>query len=457
MKGWRLFKKFIIVYITLLLTFTLTLTIVCALPSKAITSNIKDSIPLLIEEGDYPRLGSKLKNYQLDNYTDSIMLNVNNNIDRSTPFLSAIKAVIYWDGNDSQVATLESQINNNKLATGQYARYWHGYLVFIRPLLLFSTYSDIRIIYGLVFSLLITIVIVLFSKKISLAVSIAFAASLASINFFIVQFSLQFSSVYFVAFITIIYILLMSNYDSEKMAIIFFVIGACTCFVDLLTAPLITFGLPAITLLICRKQVNQKSTFKNDLLFIIIIGLSWVAGYTLLWLSKWIIASIVLQKDVLAEGLFKIFERTGGVIPEKFDSGTPLVFISVYRNLLELFHYFNSVFWFLLFIIPGLFIVTFVFWHKNFLMLSMSLQLVLIATLPYIWFVVASNHSAIHDFFTYRIQAVTIMAILCAMYFAIDWQKLRLSSEETLKSINNIRINLVKRFNTKKKNTNNSE
>lgn len=440
MKYLRIVIKFLIVYISLVIVFTLSLTVVSSLPSDSIRSNIIKSIPLLEQEGDYPLVGGEQSDYQLDNYTDSIMLNIIYNIDSTKPFDAGLQSVLYslpGVGLNWRVQSLKAQIGNNEPGNGNYPTYWHGYIVIIRPLLTFATFSDIRKIYELAFFLLFSIITSLLYKKVSMAAALAFATSLALINFMIVPFSISFSSDFFVAFIFMIILLLMPNIDIQKASLLFFIVGACTSFVDLSATPIVTFGLPAVVVLILRKQLTPKSPIKSDIIFLVCIGLTWLAGYALLWTSKWGLASIVLQKNVFAEGVMRIFVRTGGVIPSWLDDGTPLWIHAISSNVYYIFSsgYSKPISWLLLYLIPGLFLITFIRWHQRIRDLSLSLLLFVLAALPYAYFIFASELSAVHCWLTYRIQAVTIMAVLCAMYYAIDWKNMFLDINKLFRTL----------------------
>ena len=76
----------------------------------------------------------------LDNFTDSLMLNMNYNIDRTRPFDAAIRAVNYELPSvevNLKTHSLKAQIENNEPGNMQLPKYWHGDMVFIRPLLFF--------------------------------------------------------------------------------------------------------------------------------------------------------------------------------------------------------------------------------------------------------------------------------------------------------------------------------
>ncbi|HAH57516.1 MAG TPA: hypothetical protein DCL86_05165, partial [Bacteroidales bacterium] len=54
---------------------------------------------------------------------------------------------------------------------------------------------------------------------------------------------------------------------------------------------------------------------------------------------------------------------------------------------------------------------------------SKAILFLVVAVLPYIWFFGAANHSFVHYWFTYRIQAITISGVLLAFYSLVDWGK----------------------------------
>ena len=55
-----------------------------------------------------------------------------------------------------------------------------------------------------------------------------------------------------------------------------------------------------------------------------------------------------------------------------------------------------------------------------------AVQLLPIALLPWVWYFLAANHSYLHNWFTFRAQAVSIAAILLALMQFVNWKKLTL-------------------------------
>ena len=108
----------------------------------------------------------------------------------------------------------------------------------------------------------------------------------------------------------------MSN---EKAGLLFFIIGGLTSFFDLLTAPLVTLGLPAIVLLLLRKKINRSGHFKDYVFILLCISLSWLVGYAIIWVSKWLLASIFLHENILQDGFREVIQRTGSQISSGSD------------------------------------------------------------------------------------------------------------------------------------------
>lgn len=428
MKFWRTVKRYLIVYISLVIIFTVSLTIVCALPSGYIKTNIIKSVYLFEIEGDYPLVGGYQASYMLDNFTDSYMINIIYNIDSSKPLDAALRDVYYTKElpgitGTNRTQLLKSQIENNEPGNQNMLKYWNGFVVFIRPLLILFTYSDIRTILEIVFLFLFSTISILLYKKISIIATFAFASSMAFINFSIVPLSIQFSNIFAITFIFIIILLLIPDISIEKVTLLFFIAGASTCFVDLFSLPLFTFGLPAVVLMIIRRRQIPISSLKSDIIYLLFLGFSWMMGYALLWVSKWLLASIVFNDNVFLEGFNSILYRTSSV-PSQLNNDTPLAIYAIASNLEYLLGYSRPIYWLLVYIVPGLFLIVFIFWHKKIRNLGSSLIFIFLASLPYLWYIVVANHSAVHVFITYRLQGVTIMAVFCAMYYAINIQNL---------------------------------
>src|SRR3990167_4386513 len=133
-------KKFVFSYFVLLSIFLFSIILVCLIPSSLLKNNIGASLVTLKAEGTYPTAGFPLRPIVLDNFTDPVMLNTAYSVDSKQPFRSALTNIRHAATQDeiNQIINLEGLYNNQAKVTFGYERYWHGYLVFLRPMLVFS-------------------------------------------------------------------------------------------------------------------------------------------------------------------------------------------------------------------------------------------------------------------------------------------------------------------------------
>lgn len=368
------------IFVFLVLCFSLFISIVYLIPDSLVEKTVSESLNSLNSEGTYPISFLFTESARLDNYTDILMINRNIQIETRYNFFQ------------------------NAFYNNGYARYWHGYLVLLRPLLIFFNHQQIRYI-NIIF--LFSLFCFTFSKirdKFGNINGALFILVNALSLFIFVPFSLQFSSVYYISFIAILFIL---NEKSDKydVSTIFLCIGMLVNFFDLLTAPVITLGFPIIYYL--KKHDNDKKP-REVFSEVIRTIFSWFLGYGLTWLTKWIIASLILQTDVIGSSINQMFFRISGQLEyEKINRITmcDLNFKS-YFSPMGL-----SVFAILLCCIVVL-ILLFIKFKKNYKILKYNLNYLVISAIPLIWINVLMNHSQIHYWFTYRVLSVFLLGIL---------------------------------------------
>ena len=211
-------------------------------------------------------------------------------------------------------------------------------------------------------------------------------------------------------------VLLAYKYKKNNMIpILFFIIGAVTTYFDLLTYPLISLGFPVTIAVIIENRKGTK--LLNQILFIIKLGILWAIGYSLLFFTKWVIASIILHKDVITLALNQILFRVNGNETYKVDR------ITVLKENFSFF--FIPVARFILKIVVILWIIMFVLNKNKFKESKVAIPLLCIAIVPYMWYIIFAGHSSIHSWFTNKIQAITVFAVLCAMSESIKMTDLK--------------------------------
>lgn len=144
----------------------------CALPAQPVLEHVYDSAQTIQQEGLYPEyFGFKL--FQMDNYTDTIMLFEAAAMGEQDPLTAMMTATAYnVDNFETMAGDLAVYCERTiPLATGaqkavhlvpfSYARYWHGYLIWLRPLLLVTDITGVRVVQYLVLAALFAAVAVL--------------------------------------------------------------------------------------------------------------------------------------------------------------------------------------------------------------------------------------------------------------------------------------------------------
>lgn len=424
------------IYISLIATFIIIMTASYIIPNKRINWHVSESVAQLKSEGVYPRPFFNTPSAQLDNFTDSWMLNLAISADNKHPLKSALESphrVVkeYYEGTVDKIGNLELSINNDDFNVSTYSRYWHGYLGILRPLLVLFNYTEIRFLNMCALFMLFIIVNSLIKRKLGIKIMISFFISMMMTMFIIVPMSLQFSSMFYIMFISMIVLLLYHEKIEENNLelYIFFIIGSISSFLDLLTVPLISLGIPLTTymLLIQNKENTQSiiklnNNIKNKTIFsntieIIKNSIIWAIGYGITWASKWVIATIILKQNVITDALNQILSRTSGssdtvVFTAKsvIESNTNIMFTGFTIKLLLL--------------ILLISVIAMIFIRKDLNEIIKILPILLISLMPFVWYTVLKNHSQIHFWFTYRSLSITVYTVLAFIVYSIDSQKL---------------------------------
>jgi len=407
----KILKKvgvYAIVSVLLLLIFTISMWISYSLPNTRIRKNVTGSLEQLKKEGTYYNPFFTNIAAQLDNFTDTLILNIAANKgmeENDTAIKKAMENSYYDIEGKSQIESLENSLQSNEAYNNrEYSRYWHGIQTVLRPLLVFFNYTEIRYIMMILVMMLLGITASLTAKQLGTKYSVALFISLAMMYITIIPMSLQYTPILCVALLASIATLLLYKYKMSKlMPMLMFITGACSAFLDLLTYPLITLGFPIIISVLLENKEQEQKILKS-IISVIILGIMWATGYAISFVGKWIIASIILHKDAVTPALDQILFRV---------NGNEVYTVNRLETLkLNFACYFEKMSIVILTTITILWGISLIFFRKKFRECKVIIPLVLIAIIPYLWYFVFAGHSSIHAFFTNRIQAITAFAYL---------------------------------------------
>lgn len=388
-----------------------------ALPGEPVRANIERSVPLLQEEGLYPEFfGFKL--FQMDNYTDTIMLFEAASADETYPLQAMMTSTAYNVDNfetlpDDLAAYLDARAEGKTGAdTGlepfSYARYWHGYLIWLRPLLLFLTYGQVRVANYLLFAALACVLLWQLGRACGWRAAVWFAVSQILVSCFFVPHQMQFYTCFAVAYAACIWVLARPR-TPDSLAVGLVVTGVCTAFLDLLVTPILTLGLPLAVWLL-DSRVREDTPLRRCG---VVCGgaLCWGAGYALCWASKWVLAGLVTGQDIIGDALHQASVRTsadtwhvmeltwGNIIRFVWDT------LSSHGLLIPLL------------LLAVICIAAFVLCLRSREALLRALPLALTALSAPAWLCLLRTHSIQHGWFTWRALGVTLFA-----GFAFVWQ-----------------------------------
>lgn len=409
------FIKISCAWIVLMSIFLIGIFAVTYMPRSVIANNVMDSAETLKQEGLYPvSIGNKYSSLSFlirDQYTDCLMLNLAVSGDSDNAFRDAILNPCY----KGQYAIDEWPNNLRKLANNEitpdtnYDWYWHGYLVVLKPLLLIFNYNQIRWFNCALMAFLFCWALLLIKKHLGKIASLLFLSVAFVMHGETIPYTMQYASVFFVALIALIVLLSNKSFFARDNndCLAFFVIGAVTVFLDFLTTPIVTLGIPAIFWLMV--DGSDRKVRK-----LILLSLMWGSGYALLWVSKWGLCALTFDPSVL-ENAASHADKWSGNDPTK---GRIFMTTGVIKKYLALLWSMNWIWgvivaFFSMSILPKV-----VGWWKN------NAWLLLVAAMPFVWSLVLVNHNYEHFGFTWRNIIVCLLAMSMWIYKSIDWKKI---------------------------------
>lgn len=376
------------------------------IPTDKIKENVKSSVSIFSKEQSYYILVDGYECTKLDNFTDAIMLSNAFYDGNESAVEKAIHGYRYNDNSGERPAeqlVKFFQDTNGEWEKYSYARYWHGYLVILKPVLLFFSYLGIRTINKIIQTLLIVFILYLMLKRNIKKYILPFLISIFVIVPPAISMSLQFSTNIYITLVTLIILLIFYEKLKSKYIYVFLIIGMVTSFLDFLTCPILTLGMPLIFFIILN-----ENDWKQDIKDIIILSIMWGIGYLGMWAGKWALTSIFMHENFFAKDIIqKIIERSSNETP--YESFNKLDVLS--RNVKMI----NNIPNILIITLYLGFIICKSYKDKSCITKNNVLKIIpllLIAAMPLVWYIFASNHSYIHYWFTYRSLAVTVYSML---------------------------------------------
>lgn len=283
-----------------------------------------------------------------------------------------------------------------------YARYWHGYLVLLKPLFMIMDLEGIYILNTIVLLALVGIVMYLLYKRLG-AYAIAYLVAILSMHPENIVQSFQLSSIFYALNITLLLLLWKKDWKEEQILGIFVLDGILVAFFDFLTYPYVALAIPMLVYFLLDKKEN---VFGN-ILAMIKNGLAFLWGYAGMWGMKWIIATLFTSENVILDAINSVLHRTG-VAEGTADVMSAGVGESLYRNLYTFFDDGNII----VLITATIAAIAMLIWKRKSLHLDKQMALIcgLLMISPFVWLIVLSNHCSLHPHLEWRTLNIFVFA-----------------------------------------------
>lgn len=290
---------------------------------------------------------------------------------------------------------------------GEYPRYWHGNLVYLKPLLLIFDYKDILTLNMLGQLLLMLWIAQLLVRRGLPHLLLPMTLAFGMLTPVAMALCLQYMPCFYVMAVACIVVLQCPGFVQRHKGMFFLTVGMATCYFDFLTFPLITLGIPLVLSLLLDGESWRKGVRS-----VVWSSACWGVGYVVFWAEKWALGSLVLGQNLFADAWNSLRLRSS-----RETLGQSISYLDVLRNN---FKGYDLRTWELLFaiLLGALVLLALVrFLTKRDAVpqdLNMLVPLLLVACMPFAWYLVTVNHSYIHYGYTHKEWMITAWALASA-------------------------------------------
>ncbi len=311
----------------------------------------------------------------------------------------------------------------NALYCNDYPRYWHGYAMVMRLLLVFFDYKEMRFI-NLIFQSFLAIFIFVVlrekgEKKISWMALLWYALMMP----LSVACCLVYGYTVDAIFALTIYVMLKGNNiwnDDSKLSIVFGMIGCIVCFFDLLIFSPMGWAMPLAMLVIIY---GKNDSVISNLVKTIRSAISWFLGYAVFWLLKMTYAQLIVGdrcslnvfRGALGEAVWSANRQDSeavGLIAKIAERWS-----AVKTNYT---HYTYTIYAILILSITIMLIVSFVKRGVNDKRDPRMIPLLIVTSSPVIWVFVINTATKAHHIFDYRLMSTEIVCAFIIIIFSLN-------------------------------------
>lgn len=426
----------IVFFVAVIVGMTLNI-IAAALPTGRIHYHVIDSTRIFADEGKAPRAVTDNNASLGDNNTDAWMLLIADYNGKGIVHERVYDGVSHLDRNYSGIKSLfhrafdgSSYFYNGPENSGLvgydnifhtveddpdtiwlYPRYWHGWMLPLKLLLMLFTYSDIRMLLLITHIFLLFAIILAFKKRGRILAGVTFVAAVISMYPTAYMQSMDYSVCTLIMEIALLLLLNFNKWlDGKRGAylVFFMIIGIATSYFDFLTFPTITLTFPLVIWMLNKLDSESEHNIRQLIIEFVLCGILWAVGYFGMWAAKWLVVTIFTDPDMISNVLSQITLRTSDVAnKEQITFGD--VMEGNFEKFNELFIQILGAAVLLMSVIIGK------FKKPSKEQVVCTVLLCIVALVPVVWLSVLANHAYIHSHFTYRNLSGMFFAILIAI------------------------------------------
>ncbi len=387
------------------------------LPTETMRENVAWSMDMIVPEFTDEVLVEGYRATLTGNFTDCLMLH---HAIYSNDEHSALEQVLHMyrsesynvegdpDGWEPGRSLYEYLYDIEQPREVEYGRYWHGYLIVLKPLLLLTSFNTLRLLNGALQLIGAGLILIGFTRRNAEPLAKAFLVSLPFLFFISTYASLSLSICFYLMMAALLIQLKWDThwYEKKTYYIFFLIVGIATSYFDFLTYPLITLAYPLCVYLYFHNERPKKQLRK-----ILLFTTEWGIGYIGMWASKWILTDLLSDSSTIKDALATIGTRT-----QSANGGYGL---SGFTDVLQvnLAPFMNR--GYLLIVLAILLLTLWAFLRngplKSLRNTKYAIPYFVIALSPFLWYLATQNHSIQHWQFTCRIVSITVFAGVTAL------------------------------------------
>ena len=408
----------VVVLIANAIFFLAVFTIDAAIDHKRLYDRVAEAAAAnAINDQDYP---PELATYA-DRFTDCVglSLNLGGSPDRSARELFRDMEVPRVEGLGACPVLLRMLNDKSSVTLASYARYWHGYQIFSKPFLYFSSVANLRYI----FASLLIIAITLFSLSISTALTSVDGALIGAWfagGFILLTDGADLANV-FTHSISLVSIFSAAalmfwalRADHRRYLFLMAVAAGCvTSFFDLLFNP--PLALSALVVGAAAALNSDELQARDVIRLTLVIAFGWAIGFFGTYVCRFGLAVALSDtpretfQEIYTAGMFrisgteyKIRQIVGWATVQNF--GYPMI-----RPSFGVFVLFTGM-------------VAATLWRRHGTITVRPAYLALLLPTPIcvLWYEVLRNHSQHHHWFTYRSASFALVCLAAAVLFSLS-------------------------------------